>query len=156
MVLEIERKFLVHESNWQDLAKPIGLYCEQTYLLKDEARTVRIRVMGDKGFITLKGKTIGFSKPEFEYEVPAKEAIEMIGLFGEIVIKKTRYLFPQGELTWEVDVFHEDNEGLIIAEIELQSEDQEFEIPNWIAEEVTGDYRYSNSNLQGNPYKIWK
>lgn len=156
MAIEIERKYLVHPSSWSELTKPQGLYCEQTYLLKDDARTVRIRVLGDKGFITFKGKTIGFSKPEFEYEIPVEEAKEMISLFGEVIIEKTRYLFPQGDLTWEVDVFFGDNEGLIVAEIELTSENELFEKPEWIAAEVTGDYRYSNSNLQSNPYKNWK
>lgn len=156
MALEIERKFLVHPTLWEELQKPKGLYCEQTYLLKDDARTVRIRVMGTKGFITFKGKTVGFSKPEFEYEVPVEEAKEMIALFGEIIIEKTRYLFPQGDLIWEVDVFYGDNAGLIVAEIELTSEDEKFDQPAWIATEVTGDYRYSNSNLQDHPYKEWK
>ncbi len=156
MAVEIERKFLVHPQLWQDLSKPEGLYCLQTYLLKDEAKTVRVRILGNKGFITLKGKTVGFSKPEFEYEIPAKEAKEMIKIFGDVLIEKTRYLFPQGKYTWEVDVFEGDNKGLIVAEIELKSELDKFDKPEWIAKEVTGDYRYSNSNLQGNPYKNWK
>jgi CYTH domain-containing protein len=156
MAIEIERKFLVHPKLWNDLTKPEGLYCQQTYLLKDEDRTVRVRVIGNKGFITFKGKTVGFSKPEFEYEIPASEAKEMMLLFGEITIEKTRFLFPQDNQTWEVDVFYGDNEGLIVAEIELKSESETFSQPDWIAKEVTGDYRYSNSNLQSNPYINWK
>jgi CYTH domain-containing protein len=109
MALEIERKFLVKPQLWNDLIKPEGLICQQTYLLKDDFRTVRVRVLGEKGFITFKGKTIGFSKPEFEYEIPLSEAKEMIQLFGEVTIEKTRFLFPQGRHTWEVDVFFGDN-----------------------------------------------
>jgi len=156
MAVEIERKFLVTPELWDNLTKPDGLECIQTYLLKDDYRTVRVRVLGDKGFITFKGKTVGFSKPEFEYQVPVNEAKEMIQLFGETTITKTRYLFPQGKHTWEVDVFYGDNEGLIVAEIELSSEDETFSLPEWIAEEVTGDYKYSNSNIQGHPFKNWK
>ncbi len=155
MILEIERKFLVHHDLWNTLSKPNGLVCKQTYIHKDPEKTVRIRTLGTKGFITLKGKQVGISKPEFEYEIPIQDAIEMIDLFGEIVIEKVRYIIPNGNHNWEVDVFSGDNEGLIVAEIELKSDNENFEIPAWIAKEVSDDYRYSNSNLQSHPFKNW-
>ena len=123
---------------------------------KEIDKTIRVRVLGEKGFITIKGTTIAFTKPEFEYEIPLEDAKEMIGMFGEKLIDKVRYLFPMGNHTWEVDVFYGDNAGLIVAEIELTSEDENFSKPEWVDQEVTGDLRYSNSSLQGNPYCNWK
>ncbi len=155
MILEIERKFLVHNDLWNELKKPAGLYCKQTYIHKDSEKTVRIRTLGTKGFVTFKGKQVGISKPEFEYEIPIQDAIEMIDLFGEIVIKKVRHIIPNGIHNWEVDVFSGVNEGLIVAEIELKSDNENFEIPDWISKEVSDDYRYSNSNLQTHPFKNW-
>ena len=156
MALEIERKFLINEILWNTFDKPDGLICKQTYLHKEIDKTIRVRVLGEKGFITFKGRTVGFTKPEFEYEIPLSDAKEMIEMFGELVIDKIRYIIPFKEHNWEVDVFFGDNAGLIVAEIELKSEDEHFAKPEWIDKEVTGDLRFSNSNLQSNPYKNWK
>ena len=156
MAIEIERKFLVKKELWEAVDKPMGLVCKQTYLHKEIDKTIRVRVLGDKGFVTFKGKTIGFSKPEFEYEIPLQDANEMISMFGQKLIDKVRYLIPIDGHTWEVDVFFGDNAGLIVAEIELKSEQEIFSVPEWVDKEVTGDLRYSNSSLQGNPYCNWK
>ena len=156
MALEIERKFLINEDLWNSFEKPIGLVCKQTYLHKEIDKTIRVRVLGEKGFFTIKGRTIGFTKPEFEYEIPLKDAKEMIEMFGESVIDKIRYVIPYHGHIWEVDVFFGENAGLIIAEIELKSEEESFLKPEWLAKEVTGDMRFSNSSLQNNPYKDWK
>lgn len=155
MSVEIERKFLVHKYLWDAIEKPHGLECKQTYIQNNPEKTVRARTLGTKGFITLKGKQEGISRREFEYEIPYQDAIEMIALFGEMVIEKIRYIIPFGNHNWEVDVFSGDNEGLIVAEIELQSDSENFEIPSWIAKEVSDDYRYINSNLQSHPFKNW-
>lgn len=156
MAKEIERKFLVKESIIETLKSASSSYCSQTYLSSDEEKVVRVRVLGNKGFITIKSKVVGISRHEFEYEIPLDDAKQMIDLFGFKVIEKTRYLIPVNNHTWEVDVFEGQNKGLIIAEIELESEEEEFAIPNWVSEEVTGDVKYYNNNLQNLPYSSWK
>jgi len=152
---EIERKFLVNEKLTEVLKTAESKYCKQSYLSTDENKVVRVRVLGEKGFLTIKSKVEGISRHEFEYEIPISDAKKMIALFGQNVIEKTRYLIPYENHTWEVDVFEGENKGLVIAEIELQSEDESFSIPNWIAKEVTGDAKYYNSNLQSKPYYSW-
>jgi len=152
---EIERKFLVNEKLTKVLKTAESKYCNQSYLSTDENKVVRVRVLGEKGFLTIKSKVEGISRHEFEYEIPISDAKKMIALFGQNVIEKTRYLIPYENHTWEVDVFEGENKGLVIAEIELQSEDESFSIPNWIAKEVTGDAKYYNSNLQSKPYYSW-
>lgn len=155
MGTEIERKFLVVGDEWREGA--VGVDCRQGYLAVDHARSVRVRVMGDKGFITIKGATHGISRAEFEYEIPAGDAREILDtMCAESQVIKTRYLVKYGGFTWEVDVFAGDNQGLIVAEIELTSEDQKFELPPWIGEEVSHDHRYGNLNLSRNPYCRWK
>lgn len=156
MNIEIERKFLVNKKIWNDLEKPKGKKCRQTYLLSNPDKVVRIRILGDKGFITIKGRQNGLTRAEFEYEIPINDANEMINLFGTNIIEKTRYNIQHKSMVWEVDVFDKLNEGLIIAEIELVHEDESFKIPEWVAEEVSNDIRYYNSNLHKNPYKTWK
>ena len=154
MSKEIERKFLVTGDDWRSLAK--GTHYRQGYLNSIKERTVRIRTIDDKAFMTIKGPTVGFTRMEFEYEIPHAECVEMLTHLAEQpIIEKIRYKIPLNGLVWEIDEFLGVNEGLIVAEVELQSEDQEFEKPTWIGEEVSGDPRYFNSNLVNNPYTTW-
>ena len=151
MFLEIERKFLVSGFVSE------GLRCKkmkQAYLAKDGA-TVRVRIADNKAFLTIKGKTEGFSRAEFEYEIPMEDANAMMELAIYHPVIKTRYYAEVGGKTWEVDVFEGENEGLVMAEIELSSEDEEFTLPEWAVEEVTGDKRYYNAYLAKTPYKSW-
>lgn len=156
MGLEIERKFLVVSELWNALDKDKGEVCIQTYLSTDPEKTIRARVLGDKAFLTIKGKTDHISRTEFEYEIPLEEGKAIIDQFGDKVLHKTRYKIRQGKHIWEVDVFHADNDGLIVAEIELEAENEAFEKPAWIGKEVSDDPRYYNACLQDNPYKNWK
>ena len=154
MSKEIERKFLVIGDAWRSLAK--GTHYRQGYLNSAKERTVRIRTIDDKAFMTIKGPTVGFTRMEFEYEIPHAECVEMLNNLAEQpIVEKIRYKIPLDGLTWEIDEFLGVNKGLIVAEVELQSEDQKFEKPNWIGEEVSGDPRYFNSNLVKNPYTKW-
>ena len=149
---EIERKFRV-QADWQP--QGAGVRIAQGYLCAVPERTVRVRVRGGRGYLTVKGKNEGISRAEFEYEVPLADAEAMLQLCEQPLIEKTRYLLPQGELCWEVDVFAGANEGLIVAEIELPSPDTPFARPAWLGEEVSDDPRYYNSSLQRHPYKEW-
>lgn len=126
----------------------------QGYICSDPDRTVRVRVRGDKGFLTIKGRSSedGLSRYEWEKEIPVSEAFELMALCGSGVIDKTRYLVPFGKHTYEVDVFHGANEGLVLAEIELSDEQEAFEKPSWLGEEVTGEVRYYNSMLSLHPF----
>lgn len=156
MSREIERKFLIR-GEFKSGATAV-LQISQGYLNSNENRTVRIRIIGDKGFITIKGKSSsdGVSRFEWEHEIPAEDARMLLGLCEPGIIDKSRYLVPEGKHVFEVDVFHGDNEGLVIAEIELEDENEEFEHPEWLGEEVTGDPKYYNSALSHNPFKNWK
>lgn len=152
---EIERKFLIAGDEWRKLAK--GTSYRQGYLSTVKERTVRVRTIDDKGYLTIKGITIGASRAEYEYEIPAGEANEMLtNLCEKPLVEKNRYKIKQGGLTWEIDEFLGDNLGLIVAEIELEDEAQEFDKPSWIGQEVTGDPKYFNSNLTKTPYTKWK
>ncbi len=153
MGMEIERKFLLGNDDWRPLGIPV--HYAQGYLVADGERTVRVRVAGTKAFLTIKGKSQGFSRKEFEYEIPVDEALEMLRLCAIPVIEKyrTKVLF-EGKI-WEIDEFEGENKGLIMAEIELKSEDETFALPSWIGKEVTGDIRYFNSSLAQNPFKNW-
>jgi len=156
MAQEIERKFLVEGEFKSQVYKWIRI--TQGFLSSVPERTVRVRVKGNKGFITIKGisdKT-GASRYEWEKEIPLSEVQELLKICEPGVIDKTRYLVKHGDHIFEVDEFHGDNEGLVIAEVELQSVDESFEKPEWLGEEVTGDVRYYNSMLMKNPYKGWK
>jgi len=155
MPVEIERKFLVDKIKWGQVDKPIGLDCKQTYLNTDPNKTIRVRVLGEKGYLTIKGKMKGLTRAEYEYEIPLEEANEMISLFGEKVLEKTRCLINYKGKIWEVDVFAGDNEGLIVAEIELGHEEEPFTKPEWVTEEVSTDPRYLNVNLQEKPFSDW-
>lgn len=156
MPKEIERKFLIKPELWKLLNKPVGQHYRQGYIEGNEDITIRVRTAEGKGYLTLKGKTVGISREEFEYEIPHEEAIAMISSFTTSGTEKIRYKIAQDDLVWEVDEFLGPNAGLIVAEIELQYEEQAFDKPSWIAEEVTEDHRYFNSNLATNPYCDWK
>jgi len=153
MGIEIERKYLVRNKEWQTLGSAIPY--SQGYLVADGVRTVRVRLAGRNGYLTIKGKSEGFRRKEFEYVVPYADALEMLGLCALPLIEKQRTRVLHEGKIWEVDEFYGENNGLIIAEIELKSEDETFSVPNWIGEEVTGDPRYYNSSLVRNPFKNW-
>ena len=152
MAKEIERKFLVSGDFKQEACDSFRLV--QGYICSDPGRTVRVRVRGDKGFLTIKGRSSldGLSRYEWEKEIPVSEALELMNLCVSGVIDKTRYLVPYGGHIYEVDVFHGANEGLVLAEIELADEQEKFEKPSWLGEEVTGDVRYYNSMLSLHPF----
>ena len=151
---EIEKKFLVKGSQWKSLAK--GTPYRQGYLSTVKERTVRVRTIDEKGFLTIKGITIGISRMEFEYEIPASEAGQMLDkLCEKPLIEKHRYKIGIDDKVWEVDEFHGVNEGLVIAEVELSDEKEEVNIPEWIGAEVSGDPRYYNANLIANPFSNW-
>src|ERR1035437_3384423 len=141
MGLEIERKFLVDHEKWRQLVKPAGTHFRQGYLLNDDKRTIRIRVTCEQAFITIKGATSGITRKEFEYKIPVKDGIEMLDAFAVSEVKKTRYCIEFAGKTWEVDEFAGDNAGLIMAEIELENETDEFTKPVWITREVSDDAR---------------
>jgi len=156
MSLEIERKFLVNKKKWDTVDKSKKHFIRQAYLMNENNKTVRVRVEDDRAFLTLKGPTAGFTGREYEYEIPLTDAIELLNDFAESEISKYRYIIEYKKKKWEVDVFQQDNDGLIIAEIEMETETEKFEIPDWIEKEVTHDERYYNSNLIVQPYKNWK
>jgi CYTH domain-containing protein len=154
MAKEIERKFLVVGDDWRRLAE--GTMYRQGYLNSVKERTVRIRTVGDRAFLTVKGITVGSTRVEYEYEIPVADCNAMLdGLAEQPIIEKKRYRIPFGGLTWEIDEFFGENLGLIVAEVELTSEDQRFDKPAWIGEEVGHDPRYFNSNLIAHPYSKW-
>jgi len=154
MAKEIERKFLVKLTAWTPQSG--GKYYKQGYLNSQKERVVRVRIAGDKGQLTIKGITTGVTRAEFEYAISIEDAGLMLdNLCEKPLIEKHRHKEVHGGKTWEIDVFHGDNEGLVVAEIELGSEDEAFERPTWLGEEVSSDPRYFNSNLLKNPYKSW-
>ncbi|TBO44802.1 CYTH domain-containing protein [Pedobacter kyonggii] len=152
---EIERKFLIDQQKWDDLSKPEGKLFRQGYLLTDKDKTIRVRATETKGFLTIKGQTIGATRMEYEYEIPVAEATELLDNFSLSELSKTRYEIPFSGKLWEVDVFLGDNKGLTVAEIELDSEDEIFDIPDWVSREVTEEEKYYNSNLTVTPFKDW-
>ena len=152
MPLEIERKYLVNAHLWEPAG--IGKAIKQGYLQEAPEKTVRVRVKGNQGFLTIKGKNQGIVRQEFEYEIPVEEAEALLKLCSS-VIAKTRYEQQIGEHTWEIDVFEEANAPLLLAEIELKSENETFEKPTWLLTEVSADARYYNSNLAQRPYSEW-
>lgn len=156
MFQEIERKFLVKGDFKADAVQSVEI--TQGYLCKDNGLTVRVRIKGDKGFLTIKGKRTGISRFEWEKEISENEAFALLEQADSRRIAKTRHLVKNtdGRHVWEVDEFHGDNEGLIMAEIELSDENEPFDKPDWIGEEVTDDPRYYNAQLVKNPYKNWK
>ena len=153
MAKEIERKYLVTGTQWKEMAT--GTVYRQGYLNSTKERVVRARTMGDKAALTIKGITVGATRLEFEYEIPMDDARQLLELCEQPLIEKTRYKVEFGGLTWEIDEFHGANDGLTVAECELESEDQQVELPAWVGAEVTSDPRYYNSNLIANPFTSW-
>ena len=157
MNLEIERKFLVRDDRFKRQAVR-SVRMRQGYIASDAGRTVRVRIAGDRGFLTVKGPSAdGISRLEWEREIPLADAEELFVFCKEGVIDKTRHIVPAGGgRHWEVDEFYGDNDGLVVAEIELGRPDEPFDRPDWLGAEVTGDRRYYNSHLSKNPYHHWK
>jgi adenylate cyclase len=152
--VEIERKFLVDTSKWRPSVP--GIEFRQGYLSSVRHRVVRVRIAGNKGWLTIKGLSVGITRNEFEYEIPVTDASVLLeNLCERPIIAKTRYREQVGDRVWEVDVFHGDNEGLVVAEIELGSEDERFDKPEWATRDVSDDPRYFNNNLIAKPYKDW-
>ena len=155
MAKEIERKFLVKNMSWK--AQAAGVLYRQGYLNSVKERTVRVRTINNKAFITVKGITVGVSRLEFEYEIPFADAKQMLDhLVEKPIIEKYRYKLAQDGLVWEIDEFLGDNEGLVVAEVELADAQQALVRPDWLGEEVSSDPRYFNNNLVANPYKNWR
>lgn len=152
MATEIERKFLVTGSQWREAP---GVRLCQGYLNRDKERTVRVRIAGARAYLTIKGISRGAARLEFEYEIPMADAEQLLMLCDGPVVRKIRYTLEYRGATWEVDEFLEENAGLVVAEIELQAEDQPFERPAWLGREVTHDPRYYNANLAAHPYREW-
>ncbi|RAL24875.1 hypothetical protein DL240_01310 [Lujinxingia litoralis] len=155
MGVEIERKFLVQNNAWRPQtthSQPMA----QGYVSSSPQHTVRVRVAGEQAYLTLKGPVYGVSRAEFEYEVPVAEARQMLGLFCQgRRLEKVRHRVVVGRHTWEIDEFSGENQGLIVAEIELSAPDEDFERPEWLGEEVSGQARYYNSQLVAHPYSGW-
>lgn len=155
MAVEIERKFLVDPEKWKAFAKPKGIAYRQGYLVNEAGKTVRVRIAGSKAFITIKGATKGFTRKEYEYEIPLVDGHELLENFALKGTSKTRYRVPIAGKVFEVDEFTGENAGLIVAEIELKAENEAFEKPGFLLEEVSTDPRYYNSNLATHPYSSW-
>lgn len=154
MGIEIERKFLLANDDWRDLAS--GIVYRQGYLSTHPHATVRVRTQGNRGVLTVKGKSIGLTRLEYEYEIPLNDANALLDeLCGHPLIEKKRYKINHKGFIWEIDEFSGENKGLILAEIELESEEQTFTKPSWVGKEVSGDPRYYNSNLARAPFTSW-
>lgn len=156
MALEIERKFLVLDDSYKHEAFSKS-HIQQGYICSERGRTVRIRIRNERAYITIKGPSLngGLSRYEFEQEIPLDDARKLLTLCDPGIIDKTRWLVKSGSHTFEVDEFHGDNDGLVVAEVELSAEDEAFEKPHFIGKEVTGDRRYYNSQLRRSPFKTW-
>ena len=152
-MIEIERKFLVSAEKWNPSKK--GSILKQGYLAVDHERTVRIRVSEQSAFLTIKGKTVGIKRDEFEYEIPKNEGEELLKMCVNHIVEKTRYKEKIGDLVWEIDVFEGVNNGLILAEVELKDENQGVQIPEWVEKEVSDDSRFYNSHLSSKPFTTW-
>lgn len=155
MSIEIERKFLVDHEKWNRVDKPVGTHYRQGYILSDKEHTVRVRVSDKSCFLNLKSRSSNMSRNEYEYEIPLQDGLEILESFTTNGTEKIRYDIPFEGKLWEVDEFLGDNKGLIVAEIELGSEDEMFKKPSWITVEVTDDGRYTNAALAKHPFKNW-
>lgn len=153
LALEIERKYLVDETRWTPADS--GVHLVQGYLSSHPERVVRVRIAGAAAKLTIKGITTGITRVELEYDVPLADAEQLLALCERPLIDKHRYTEQHGGRTWEIDVFHGDNTGLVIAEVEIESEDAAIELPAWIGREVSSDPRYYNANLLAAPYSTW-
>lgn len=155
MPVEIERKFLVRDERWRDAADG-GVHFRQGYLIGARQASVRVRIEGARANLNIKGATLGVRRQEFEYAIPLEEANELLDTLCEKpLIEKTRYTLRYGAHVWEIDLFEGDNAGLVVAEIELADEDELFERPAWLGDEVSGDPRYYNVSLVKHPYREW-
>ncbi len=154
MAHEIERKFLLANQDWRALVTG-SFVLKQGYLSTTPKSTVRLRVKSDKAMLTVKSKNTGIRRSEFEYEIPIRDAEEMLQLCQTPLIEKTRYTITIGKHIWEIDEFSGANSGLLVAEIELDAEEESFEKPAWVGEEVSTDARYYNSNLVAHPFTQW-
>ncbi len=156
MAYEIERKFLVQDQSWRDLASGAS-FIRQAYLACNELMCLRVRIKDNvRAALTIKSAAAEIRRLEFEYEIPLADGAALLDLREGGLIEKLRHKSPQDGLTWEIDVFQGENEGLIIAEIELPHEDKVFERPQWLGREITSDKRYSNASLAKTPFRIWK
>lgn len=153
MAFEIERKFLVDTAKWTPSGQ--GTKMTQAYFCLYPSPTVRIRIEGNKSYLTIKGSSETIKRPEFEYAVPVEDAIQMLKLAVSEPVEKIRYKIPYEGLLWEVDIFAGKNQGLVMAEIELEFEHQEFPRPDWLLKEVSGDGRFYNSYLSMHPFQEW-
>jgi adenylate cyclase len=155
MPVEIERKFLVSGDAWRQAVARSELF-RQGYLATTASSSIRVRIGAERGWISVKGRCVGMSRPEYEYEIPVAEATEMLGtLCDEGRLEKVRHWIPVGGRVWEVDEFLGSNAGLVVAELEIETEDAEFERPAWLGREVTDDVRYYNASLARRPYGSW-
>lgn len=154
MAIEIERKYLVKGNDWKQEAE--GKLYRQGYLSGHPDRTVRVRTVEDKGYLTIKGKTLGASRSEYEYQIPYQDALHMLNeLCKQPIIEKVRYLISYQGLVWEVDEFRGENHGLVVAEVELAHENQPILFPDWVDREVTSEEKYYNANLFKHPFSKW-
>jgi CYTH domain-containing protein len=154
MGVEIERKFLVAQDGWRASADG-GRVFRQGYLSTGERGTVRVRLAGEEAWLTIKGPSRGTVRAEYEYAIPAADAAELLALCEPVIIDKTRFRVPHGGFVWEVDVFAGENDGLVVAEVELAQEEDRPDLPDWLGQEVTGDPRYRNSSLSQHPFTRW-
>lgn len=155
MAKEIERKFLVNTALWRAMA--VGTRYRQGYLSSVKERVVRVRIAGDRSFLTIKGLTTGVSRLEFEYPIPLADATVMLDeLCERPLIEKMRHREAFAGWTWEIDVFHGDNDGLVVAEVEIANPEDKVELPRWAGAEVSNDPRYFNNNLAAHPYRYWR
>ena len=154
MGIEIERKFLVRNDSWRDHADE-GTSYEQGYLCDGGNCSIRVRIEGDQARLNIKSATLGIVRQEFEYPIPLAEARELLDRFCPATVRKTRYHVEHAGKTWEIDVFEQDNAGLIVTEVELEREDEEIDLPDWVGDEVSSEPRYYNTELARHPYRQW-
>lgn len=155
MAVEIEHKYLVEVEDWNNVVAVKNVQIRQGYLQTDPNKTIRVRTKGNQAYITIKGKSVGASRLEFEYEIPVADANELLDKFCSNLIEKVRHYVVHDGKTWEVDVFTGLNAGLIVAEIELNNEDETYTLPNWVGDNVTREVKYANSNLSVKPFSKW-
>jgi adenylate cyclase len=150
---EIERKYLVNREKWTP--DKAGVRMVQGYLSTDLERTIRVRIAGEKAFLTIKGKPVGIKRIEMEYEIPVNEAEVLLRMCKDTPVEKIRYYEKRGDVIWEIDCFEGENSGLLLAEVELKTENQRVDLPDWIEKEVSNDPRYFNSYLTQYPFSTW-
>lgn len=155
MAVETEHKYLVKKDLWPAVRPKHGELIKQAYIFNSPEKSLRVRLKGKKAYLALKGKTEGASRHEYEYEIPYEDGEEMISKFASKVMEKTRYIVVHDHHTWEVDEFHHENEGLVIAEIEIKPDEPAYPLPPWVDKEVTTDTRFYNANLFDRPYTTW-